>query len=248
MKSFKKIFYSLKTISPFLLLFVGGALPVAAQAAYSITLDPAVPVVNTTLHATVLNNGNPEDAAFVQFALNGGIPIFATTNASGTARFFPQITGTLTIYVSKGAVQLASISVPVLAAPDITPPVITVLGANPVDVIQNSFYADPGATAFDNIDGQVAVQTAGSADAAIAGTYIIVYTATDVSGNVATATRAVNVVASPPVICQTGADTNGDARIDILEILQHVFLWKLGDISILEILRAVYFWKVGDGC
>jgi hypothetical protein len=51
---------------------------------------------------------------------------------------------------------------------------------------------------MDNIDGSVAVTSSGSVNTNIIGTYIITYTANDTAGNIATATRAVKVIAKPP--------------------------------------------------
>ncbi len=38
---------------------------------------------------------------------------------------------------------------------DTTPPVITLVGANPFTVNQGGTYTDPGATATDNVDGDL---------------------------------------------------------------------------------------------
>jgi len=73
-------------------------------------------------------------------------------------------------------------------------PIITILGKNPVTVIQNSTYKDAGATAKDNIDGKVTVKSSGSVNTSIVKQYTITYTATDKAGNKATAFRIVNVI------------------------------------------------------
>ncbi|KAL0024407.1 hypothetical protein WJX79_011128 [Trebouxia sp. C0005] len=80
---------------------------------------------------------------------------------------------------------------------DTTPPVITILGANPYTVTQGQAYSDPGATAYDAVDGVITsiVTTGVSAiDTMVAGSYSVTYTAEDAAGNVATATRVVKVV------------------------------------------------------
>jgi len=79
---------------------------------------------------------------------------------------------------------------------DTIPPIITILGNNPVTVNQNSVYTDAGATATDDVDSTVNVELSGSVDTSIVGSYTITYTATDKAGNTATATRTVNVLAS----------------------------------------------------
>ena len=93
---------------------------------------------------------------------------------------------------------------------DSTPPVITIIGANPIDIVQGASYIDDGATAIDDQDGEVAVETAGSVDTSVIGTYTITYTATDIAGNTSGATRIVNVTlapdTTPPVISVNGDD------------------------------------------
>jgi hypothetical protein len=90
-------------------------------------------------------------------------------------------------------------------APDTTPPVITVLGDNPLALPVWSIFNDPGATALDAVDGVIAVNTSGLVNIAVPGAYVITYSATDAANNTATATRTVNVVdVTAPVITVTG--------------------------------------------
>jgi len=76
---------------------------------------------------------------------------------------------------------------------DTTPPVITLVGNSSEEVILNSSYADAGATANDEEDGAILVTTDNPVDYNAAATYTVTYTATDNSGNTATATRTVRV-------------------------------------------------------
>ena len=94
---------------------------------------------------------------------------------------------------------------------DTTPPVITLAGINPVTVNWGSAYNDAGATAFDVGDNaDVAVVVDNAVDTSVPGTYQVGYTATDSKGNVANASRTVNVV------MQNGGTTVGtDGLADI---------------------------------
>ena len=85
---------------------------------------------------------------------------------------------------------------------DITPPVITVLGSNPVTVERGDTYTDAGATA----DGGETVRTnLGGLNTNVVGTYTITYSASDASQNTGYATRTVNVVdTTNPVVTVTG--------------------------------------------
>jgi len=98
----------------------------------------------------------------------------------------------------------------VTAAPDTTPPVITLLGSTPVDVELGSTYTDAGATASDNIDGDItaSIITVNPVNTNLAGTYSVTYNVSDAAGNAAAeVTRTVNVTAdvTAPVITLLGS-------------------------------------------
>jgi len=90
---------------------------------------------------------------------------------------------------------------------DNVPPVISINGSNPATVELGSMYSDAGATAMDAFHGNTTVTTSGvsNVDTSSIGSFIVTYTATDLSGNTATATRVVNVVdTTAPVVTITG--------------------------------------------
>lgn len=76
---------------------------------------------------------------------------------------------------------------------DTTAPVITMNGTNPYQVKIGGVYTDLGATALDNMDGNVAVSVTTDIVPSVLGLYSVVYTAVDSNGNTSTATRIVNV-------------------------------------------------------
>lgn len=97
-------------------------------------------------------------------------------------------------------------------APDTTKPVITLVGASPFDINVGDTYNDQGATATDNVDGNITanIVTVNPVDTNTAGTYIVTYNVSDAAGNAADeVTRTVNVAAvadtTPPVITLIGA-------------------------------------------
>jgi flagellin-like hook-associated protein FlgL len=88
---------------------------------------------------------------------------------------------------------------------DNVPPVITLNGSNPDSVELGNTYSDPGASAFDEFHGETPVSASSNVDTSTVGSYTITYTATDLDGNTATATRTVNVVdTTAPVVTVTG--------------------------------------------
>ena len=77
---------------------------------------------------------------------------------------------------------------------DTVPPVITLLGTTPVALTVGDTYLDAGATATDDVDGDVDVTVVNdNVDTSAAGVYHVVYSAKDSAGNEATATREVKV-------------------------------------------------------
>lgn len=93
---------------------------------------------------------------------------------------------------------------------DLLAPLITILGDNPVSINVGEAYTDAGATALDNVDGDVTddISVTGTLNPNIAGTYIITYTVEDAVGNESSATRTVNVIDNVLPIVAFG--TNGN--------------------------------------
>ena len=76
-------------------------------------------------------------------------------------------------------------------------PVITLLGDNPVTVVQDTIYTDASATASDIEDGDLtaSIIVTGSVDTSTLGTYVLTYNVQDSAGNFAApVTRTVSVV------------------------------------------------------
>ena len=101
-------------------------------------------------------------------------------------------------------------TVNVVLPADITPPVVTLNGANSITLIVGNSYIEEGATATDDRDGAVAVVISGAVNTNTLGIYTVTYTATDTSNNTGIATRTVNVIApdtTPPVVTLNGASS-----------------------------------------
>ncbi|MFV2056209.1 MAG: immunoglobulin-like domain-containing protein, partial [Thiohalomonadales bacterium] len=90
---------------------------------------------------------------------------------------------------------------------DTVPPVITLNGQSTVTLVQGTAYIEAGASATDNIDGDVNVTTTGTVDINTPNIYTITYTAIDSENNTGMAARTVVIVSadnSPPVITLNG--------------------------------------------
>jgi len=94
---------------------------------------------------------------------------------------------------------------------DTTPPVITLNGANPLNLKVGEIYTDPRATATDDVDGDLDVTITGSVNRNTSGTYIITYFATDLAGNSAIKKRTVNVLGGHAVDYGLNNDTDHES-------------------------------------
>ena len=101
---------------------------------------------------------------------------------------------------------------------DTLPPVITLLGNNPVLItnVSNLPFVDPGAAVGFDLCMQAAtpVLVSNSVNVNFPGTYAITYRSTDSSGNTASANRTV-IVALPPAV---PGDQNGDGIVSQSEL------------------------------
>jgi hypothetical protein len=84
---------------------------------------------------------------------------------------------------------------------DITAPIITVLGDTTISIPKNTIYIDAGATAIDNVDGDLtsSIITISNVDTSALGFYTVTYSVSDTEGNNSSASRLVTVFESPVV-------------------------------------------------
>lgn len=89
------------------------------------------------------------------------------------------------------------------------PPVITILGDNPITIDKGSTYTDAGATATSSKDGNLtsSIVKTGTVNTTIGGTYYITYSVTDSNGTTVSESRTVIVFVPPAPVnfAYTGA-------------------------------------------
>src|SRR5690625_530196 len=101
--------------------------------------------------------------------------------------------------------------------PDIEPPLLTLIGDNPLEIEVGEIYEEQGATAIDHVDGDITnqIEIMGDVNTAEVGEYIVTYTVVDEAGNEATITRVVHVIEAESPDPQPGADgEDGEDGID----------------------------------
>lgn len=107
---------------------------------------------------------------------------------------------------------------------DITPPSISIIGDASINIYQNTIYVDAGATATDNIDGDLttSIITTGSVNTNLINSYTITYSVSDAANNSTSATRKVNVI----------EDLNNPVYLDSNEITIKAKEWsEVGDVG-----------------
>lgn len=148
---------------------------------------------NSTVYGGAANPGLVFTGTFTADAMTQAFTaqVFSPTNAS---------VGT----------QLSAFQLRVVPSLDSTLPVITLLGDHPMNVVQGASFTDPGATASDNVDGDISgaiTVTGDTVDTNTIGAYILSYDVSDAASNAATTvTRTVNVTATPAATLKAGLD------------------------------------------
>ena len=81
-------------------------------------------------------------------------------------------------------------------ANDTTAPTISLTGSSTINLTVGDTFTDPGATATDNVDGDItsSITTSGSVNTSTAGTYTISYSVSDAAGNTATVVQRTVIV------------------------------------------------------
>jgi len=112
----------------------------------------------------------------------------------------PVVTGNTLVVTAQDGLTTVAYTVTANPAPDTTAPVITLLGDNPINLYLGDPYTDAGASALDDVDGDITANiiVVNPADTSVIGTYTVTYNVSDTAGNPATEiTRMVNVSGTP---------------------------------------------------
>ncbi|HEX4121595.1 MAG TPA: immunoglobulin-like domain-containing protein [Verrucomicrobiae bacterium] len=118
----------------------------------------------------------------------------------------------LTYTTATNSLGLAGAAIRLVTVVDTTPPVITMLGANPLVILTGTPFVDPGATALDACGGSFLVTASNNINPAVAGGYVVTYSSTDDYNNTATVERTV-VVRRPQLTFVTTTNDNGDGSL-----------------------------------
>ena len=212
--------------------------PSAASDALTITLDttaPAKPVITAPTDDLVTEesltlSGSAEAGASIQL-LRGGVAItsasiVADTNGDWSITFdLTEGDNVITATATDATSNTSLASAPVSITLDTVAPTITLTGEASPSITKGNTYTDAGATASDNIDGDITSSitstiafngnTVAAVDANIVGVYTITYNVSDAAGNAATAVTRVVTVMPPGAFMTTWRTTMPDQLIRI---------------------------------
>ncbi len=172
----------------------------SAPATVSITVDPIndapmISLIGSSTVSLLIGDTFTDHGATSTDAEEGNLTSSIVT--SGTVSTSTAGTYVLTYSVTDfgGLGATTTRTVIVSNTIDMTPPVITLNGSATMNLDVSGQYNEPGATAVDNVDGNLtsSIVMTGHPNMGNPGTYTITYTVTDSSGNTATAARTINV-------------------------------------------------------
>ncbi|GHU08160.1 hypothetical protein FACS189431_3910 [Alphaproteobacteria bacterium] len=132
------------------------------------------------------------------YALGSSYYMTNTSTTNGNATMPSPAGGTQTGQPNNGFVRIAMANIVVR-----TPPTITLNDSDPMSVLVGTTFTDPGATANDNVDGDLtsAIVTTGSVNTSVLGQYTLTYTVTNTANQTTTKTRTVNVASTVEFDC-----------------------------------------------
>jgi len=173
---------------------------ITASTALSDTTPPVITITGSNSLIIAAGSVFTDPGATALDAVDGAVTVSATgsVNTSVPGNY------TITYSATDTAGNTATATRTVIVA-DLTAPVITIIGENPLTIPVGTDFTDPGATATDNIDANITINVSGSVNDTVPGDYIITYSATDAAGNSSSGTRTVKVVdITAPIITVTG--------------------------------------------
>jgi len=163
----------------------------AGTAAVELSISPA---------GRMINNGSALPQT-INFAAGETSKVLSLTPVDDSA-YTGDTVVTITATDKAGVLTVASATAQILedetsTPSDTIPPVITLSGAATITLDWASSYIDAGATATDNVDSSVTVNSSGSVNTSKPGVYKISFTASDAAGNNAISVERTVIVSAP---------------------------------------------------
>lgn len=174
---------------------------------------------------TISGSGTDTDGTVSYLWKKGSTTLSTKPSFSYTPTTVGSDTLTLIVTDDDNDTATDTMKVVVTATPvtDTIPPIITLIGANSVNVEQGSVYSDAGATASDNIDGNITANIIKSGatintSATVGTRFTVKYNISDAAGNAATQiTRSVVIIAAAPDMVDPVITLKGQTTLEVIK-------------------------------
>ena len=210
-------------------LMVNGVniLPIALADAYSLIENNTLTVDATTGILANDSDADPLQAVLVNDVSNGVLVL----NSDGSFNYTPNAdfvgVDSFTYQANDDTDNSNEVTVTltveeqaVIDDPDVIAPVITLNGSPSINLFVDDAYIELGATATDDLDGDISSQIvidATAVNTAVAGTYTVTYNVSDTAGNTAVEVVRTVIVDTDPVIPNEAPVANDDT-VDLVQI------------------------------
>ncbi|WP_373033810.1 immunoglobulin-like domain-containing protein, partial [Sulfurovum sp.] len=154
---------------------------------------PSITVLGDNPHRLTIGDSYTDAGATAWDNRDGSVSVGVSYSFNTSVEGTYQVTYTAVDSAGNSAKAYRSVMVVDINTPDTTPPVMVILGDNPLTILQGESYNDPGANVVDDHDGQIGYSLRHNVNSTQVGTYTVIYSAIDIAGNSAEATRTVYV-------------------------------------------------------
>ncbi|MDB4390594.1 DUF5011 domain-containing protein [Akkermansiaceae bacterium] len=177
------------------------------------TLPPVITLIGSASVTIEAGSEYADAGAIASDAVDGAITVVVDNKVNTQVPGSYVVSFTATDAAGNAAVEVTR----TVIVEDTLPPVITLIGSASVTIEAGADYTDRGATAFDTLDGAIAVVVDNKVNAQVPGSYLVSFTATDAAGNAAAeVTRTVIVEEAdtlPLVVTSISTAANGDVLL-----------------------------------
>jgi len=204
-------------------------------------IPPTISLVGSSTINVKLDNTFTDPGATATDNIDGDITSSIIT--SGTVDTSSTGSYTIEYSISDATGNSASVTRTVVVYQDTIAQIITLTGSSTIYLEAGVTFTDPGATATDNIDGDItsSITTSGTVDTSIEGTYSITYSVSDEDGNSASVTRSVIIGVAPLIYFENGTCKCPLATIGDTEVINGVTYTVVDNTSITTQVAAVNY-------
>ena len=199
---------SLDTTPPVITLIGSSTINLTVGDTYTDAGATATDDVDGDITSSIIVDGLEEFYIELESGVSMDVPRVITYSVTDTAGNTTEVIRTISVSAGN-------------SSSDTTAPVITLTGSSTINLPLGDTFTDPGATATDDVDGDLtsSITTSGTVNTSTAGTYIIAYSVSDAASNTASVNRTVIVTANSGNIsfvngtCECPNATVGDTAV-----------------------------------